>query len=297
LARVALGLVCFFWGTTYLAIRVGVQDMPPLLFCATRFVIASLAMGPMALAAKERLPRGREWLDLAIAGTLLLGVGNSLLSWAAQWVPIGIASLVIVTTPLWMAAFAWVSGENVRRRAVAGLCLGFLGLGAALWPQIAAADPKSGFVEGICALLLSSISWAVGSVYSKKRPVGTGPLMSATIQMSVSSLIFVVAGLALGELPRYHPTASSAMAVLYLVVFGSIVGYGSYVYALSKLPTTQVAVYAYVNTLVAITLGVLFLGEAFSPSMGLGAPLVLFGVYLVNTKAAPAAESALPVES
>lgn len=297
LALVALAAVCLFWGTTYLAIRLAVNDLPPALFCAVRFAIAGAAMLALSLARGERLPRDRDWFDLAVVAVLLLAVGNGTLAWALRWVPTGVASLIIVTTPLWMASFAWLGGEDVRGRTLGGLLLGFAGLAFVLWPKIEGAQPGSHFLEGAGAILASSAVWALGSVYSKKRAPRTAPLMSAAVQMLMGSVLFSIVGLLLGESARWHATPTSWLAVAYLVLFGSIVGYGSYIYALAKLPTAQVAVYAYVNPLVAILLGISFLGEPFEPAMRLGVPLVLLGVFLVNTHgAAPAAaDTALPL--
>ncbi|MFA6091933.1 MAG: EamA family transporter [Elusimicrobiota bacterium] len=297
LARTALAAVCVFWGTTYLAIAVAVHELPPALFCSVRFMLAGAAMLFLALAREERLPRGKEWFNLAVVSFLLLVIGNGMLAWAVQWVPTGTAAIIIVTTPLWMAVFARLSGESVQPQAILGLVSGFLGLIVILWPKMKGAEPGSGFIPGACGLLLSSLVWAAGSAYSKHRPVRTSPLMTAAIQMCLGSLFFAAGGLLLGETGRWNPSPVSWLAIGYLALFGSIIGYGSYLYALSKLPTAQVAIYAYVNPIVAIFLGIWFLGERFEPAMLLGGPMVLLGVFLVNVPAAVGAapESALPL--
>lgn len=283
-ARWALGAVCFFWGTTYYAIRVAVTDMPPALFCAVRFLIGGSVLAAFERARGAAFPRGEDLRHVLIVGLLLLGFANGTLAWAQQWIPSGIASLIVVTTPFWMVLFARTSGERVKPRAATGLAVGFAGLAVLLWPDLMLQHPGP-YVMGSLALLCSSIVWAYGSILSKRRRVTTGAMMTIAVQMLAAGVFLGVVGLLRGEAARWHPTAASWLAVAYLIVFGSIVGYGSYIYALERLPTPQVAVYGYVNPIVAVFLGVLLLGERFDPYMVVGIPMVLGGVYLVHSSA------------
>ena len=292
-ARLALAAVCLFWGTTYLAIRVVVADLPPSLFCSVRFFLAGLPMLVWALWRGHPPPRGRDWPDIVVTSILLLTAGNGMLAWAEQWVPTGIASILVVTTPLWMAVFAALAGERVRARAVTGLLLGFLGLLVVLWPDLAPVSPSAGFVRGAIGILLSSMTWAFGSVYTKMRPPRTSPVMTAAIQMLIGSAIFAAAAFLNGEGARWDPALKHWLAILYLVVFGSMVGYGSYLYALAHLPTPQVSIYAYVNPLVAVGLGAVLLGERADRYLAAGMPLVLFGVYLAGSATPPPTPDAL----
>ncbi len=214
---------------------------------------------------------------------LLLGVGNGILTWAEQWLPAGIASLIIVATPFWMVLFASLGGEAVRARAVGGLVVGFFGLAMVLWPDLRVREVESGFVLGAVCLCFSSAAWAYGSVYSKKHSPKGDPWMAIALQMLLGAVYLGVFGLLVGEAGRWVLTRESIWAMLYLVAFGSIVGYSSYIYALDHLPTEVVAIYAYVNPLVAVFLGVFLLGERMDVFMVFGAPLVLWGIYLVNS--------------
>ena len=258
------------------------RDLPPALFCALRQGVAGAVLLCWALWRGHALPRGRDWRDLAAVAVLLLVVGNGTLAWAEQWVPTGIASLIVVATPLWMAVFARLSGEPVGRRAASGLLLGFAGIGVLLWPDLGRVRPEAGFLKATLGLLASSAIWAYGSVYSKRRPARTEPVMSIAVQMLIGSGVFAALGVLVGEPARWRPTRESLLAVANLVVLGSIVGYGSYIYALSKLSTVNVSVYVYINTVVAVLLGVLVLGERFDPFLAVGIPLALGGVYLVD---------------
>lgn len=286
-ARLALAAVCFFWGTTYLAIHTGVSELPPLLFCAVRFSIAGAFMLLFALLRGEPLPRGRALADLALIGFLLLSVGNGFLAWGLQRVPTGAASLIIAATPLWMALFARADGESVGGRAASGLLLGFLGLAVLLVPDMRAARPDSGFIPGVLGLLTASVSWSWGSVYSKGRSLKDSPMANAAVQMLAGSLFLLAAALWQGDAARWDPSMKSWCAIAYLVLFGSIVGYSAYLYALARLPTAQAAVYAYVNPLVAVALGVLFLREHLDCHILGALPLVLTGIYLVNSPSKP----------
>lgn len=286
-ARLALAAVCFFWGTTYLAIHVGVSSLPPLFFCAVRFFIAGTLMLLGALLRGEPLPKGRALADLALIGFLLLSVGNGFLAWGLKRVPTGAASLIVAATPLWLAVFARLEGEAVGARAVLGLLLGFAGLAVLVFPDMRVSQPGSGFIPGVLGLLLASASWAWGSIYSKGRSPKDSPIANAAVQMLAGSLFLLAAALWHGDAARWAPSAKSWFAIAYLVVFGSIVGYSAYLYALARLPTTQAAVYAYVNPLVAMALGVLFLGERPDWHVLGALPLVLSGIYLVNTPSKP----------
>lgn len=210
-----------------------------------------------------------------------------MLTWAEQWVPAGIASLIVIATPFWMVFFARLSGEAVRPRALSGLLLGFAGLVVLLWPDLSIKEGGAGFIAGSVGLCFGSCAWAYGSVYSKRHPSKGDPLMQIALQMILAALYLGIFGLLRGEAHVWAPGTASIGSILYLALFGSLIGYSAYIYALSHLPTDQVSVYAYVNTLVAVGLGVLFLGERLDIYILLGMPLVLWGIYQVNTARMP----------
>jgi drug/metabolite transporter (DMT)-like permease len=283
-AYVAWGAVCLFWGTTYLAIRIGVRTVPPALFGGLRFLTAGLIFLVYLRWKGHAFPRGRELLDMVIVGFALLVTSNGLVIWAEQWVPSSIAALLVATLPFWMAGFEAVlpSGERLTFRKAAGIVIGFTGLVILFSPEIKTSFDVA-YLKGVLALLFAPLCWSAGSVYSKSRPSKSHPLMAATMQMIVAGIILVLIGEMFGEWQRFSFDAEGLAATAYLVVFGSIVGYGSFIYALAKLPATKVSMYAYVNPVIAVVLGWLILNERMDWSVILATAVVLLGVVLVKS--------------
>lgn len=288
----ALGAVCFFWGTTYLAIRVGVREMPPLLFSGVRFLLAGLLLAAFCLATGRRFPSARDRGPLAFAAVLMMCVANGVLAWALQRVPSGVASLVVALTPLWLVVLASAGGERVPWRGWAGVAVGLAGMAVLLWPDLRAAEVKPGLALGVGTLTCSTGVWAWSSLYQKRRPHGADPFAAVAFQKIVGGAAAVLVGLLLGEGPRWHPQADGLWALLYLTFAGSVVGYTAYLYALAHLPTERVAMYAYVNPLVAVSLGIAWGGESADPHLLAGAPVVLLGVWLAGTAPTVKAEAA-----
>jgi drug/metabolite transporter (DMT)-like permease len=300
-ALVAYLLVCIFWGSTYLAIRVGVAELPPFLFAGTRFVIAGALLLTLALALGGTLPRDwSSWRTQGTVGLFLLLGGNTFVVWAEQFIDSGIASIFVVTVALWMALFdAIVPGGSSRlsARVAAGLGLGFAGT-----LLLVGANPReilSADLRGPAALTLASASWAFGSVWFKRHPDGvTSPYVAASMQMLVGGAAVTLLGLVVGEAARWHATPTGIGALAYLVVFGSIVGYTAYFYALRHAPPTIVGTYAYVNPVIAVLLGWLILDEALSPRTFVAMALILSAVgwIQVSHRAAVPATGAAPRE-
>lgn len=261
-ALIAYLIVCVFWGSTYLAIKIGVTDLPPFLFAGLRFMVAGLILLALARALGDPLPRKSDWRTLAIVGLLLLAGGNAFVVWSEQYIGSGIASIFVVTVAMWTALFdAIIPGGQgeLNWRIVAGLLLGFLGtvfLVGATPAQILAADKR-----GPLALTMASASWALGTVYAKRRPTQSSPYMGAAFQMIVGGGTVALVGTILGEWPAWHLSARGIGAIAYLVVFGSILGYTAYSYALRHASATIVGTYAYVNPVIAVLLGWLLLHE------------------------------------
>ena len=258
----AWAAVCFFWGTTYLAIRVGLEDFQPTLFAGLRFLVAGgLLFFVMGRQRGVRLPIGREWLDLGVVGLMLLGVGNGGVVWAEQWVPSGMAALLVATSPFWAALLERFQkgGERVGLRGLLGMAVGFGGLALLVGPQLFGAELNGKYVLGVVIIQVGSLFWQAGSVYSKLRPVGVSPLMASAVQMLWAGSALTVLGTLWGEWPGMHFSARGLGALLYLVVFGSIVAYSAYMYAIQKLPLPLVSTYSYVNPLAAL---VILLGVA-----------------------------------
>ena len=277
-------LVCVFWGSTYLAIKVGVGVLPPFLFAGLRFAIAGFLLIGLALAFGDKLPRRPEdWRTSAIVGVFLLAGGNAFVVWSEQYTPSGIASVFVVTVALWMAFFdATIPGGTSRLtwRVVVGLLVGFFG--TALLVGANPRDILSADLRGPIALTCASASWSLGSIYAKRHPTQSSAYMSAAIQMIAGGLTVTIAGSLLGEWSRWHLTGRGAAAMAYLVVFGSIVGYSAYSYALRHASATIVGTYAYVNPVIAVFLGWAVLGEAISGRMIVAIALTLAAVVWIQ---------------
>jgi drug/metabolite transporter (DMT)-like permease len=283
----AWAAVCFFWGTTYLAIAVGLETMPPMLFAGLRFLIAGgLLFFLMSRQRNARLPGGREWLDLGVVGLMLLGVGTGAVVWAEQWVPSGVAALLVATSPFWAAGLERLhkEGERVGPSHIVGMLVGFGGLIFLLAPQLTGAEMNGPVLLGALVIQVGCFSWQAGSAYAKRRPTGVAPLMAAAVQMLWAGVALTLLGTLLGEWGELRFSARSLGALLYLVVFGSIVAYSAYMYAVQKLPLSLVSTYSYVNPLIALWLGWAVLGERLGWRETGAALVILAGVALVKTK-------------
>jgi drug/metabolite transporter (DMT)-like permease len=259
---IAYLVVCVFWGSTYLAIKVGVTELPPFLFAGLRFLIGGLVLLVLARALRDPLPRRSDWRTLTIVGLLLLAGGNAFVVWSEQYIGSGIASIFVVTVAMWTALFdAIIPGgsSELNWRVIAGLALGFLGtllLVGATPAEILAADKR-----GPIALTIASASWSLGTVYAKRHPTKASPYMGAAFQMIVGGSTVALVGTLLGEWPRWHLSPRGIGAIAYLVIFGSVLGYSAYSYALRHASATIVGTYAYVNPVIAVLLGWLLLHE------------------------------------
>ena len=255
--------VSLVWGSTYLAIRIGVGHLPPALFGGLRFVTAGTLLLGAALALGQKLPARREdWVTAAVVGVLLLSIGNGLVIWAEQFVESGTAAILVVTGALWMAVFdAVVPGSEARPtwQQFVALLVGFGGI--VLLVGGFDLDTSEGGWTPLAALVMAAASWALGSVYSKRRSVETGPYVHAALQMLAGGGVLVVIGLVRGEVTQLRPSIQGIGAILYLIVFGSIVAYTAYVYLLRHAQPIFVGTHGYVNTVVAVLLGWVVLDE------------------------------------
>ena len=286
-ALVAYLIVCVFWGSTYLAIRIGVGVLPPFLFAGLRFLVAGVLLAGVALAFGDHLPRRpADWGTLAIVGVLLLGGGNAFVVWAEQYTASGVASLFVVTVALWMAFFdAVIPGGtgDLNWRVVLGLVTGFVG--TALLIGASPRELLHADLRGPVALTCASASWSLGSVYAKRHPTESSPYIGAAVQMIVGGAVVALAGSLLGEWRAWHLSARGAAAIAYLVVFGSILGYSAYVYALRHASPTVVGTYAYVNPVIAVFLGWLLLHEPITARTLVATSLILGAVVWIQFSA------------
>jgi drug/metabolite transporter (DMT)-like permease len=299
----AFGLVYVFWGSTYLGIRIGVEHIPPLLMAGTRFLIA----GPLmllfcAMRGKKVAVNWGQALRLAGLGILMLSGANTILSWAEQWVPTGLASLIVSVTPLWFLVLeTWIftSEHRPSPRALVGLGLGVAGIFVLLWPQLRNTG-SIGHAElfGSIGLIFGSLSWALGSLLSKRWKIDLDAFSAASWEMTFAGAANVLFALSLGEHHSAIWTTRGVGAIFYLVVFGSWVGFTAYIYLLNHVPTPKVATYAYVNPVVAVFLGWIVLHERITPYILVGTVIVVGAVALVTgaelKKRAPEALPVLP---
>jgi drug/metabolite transporter (DMT)-like permease len=282
--------------------------IPPFVMCAMRFLIA----GPIMLAACTAFGRniritGREALRLGAIGILLLVCGNGTLAWAEQYVPTGFAALIIAVTPIWflvLETFVF-RGDRISRRGAIGLLMGVAGIVILVWPKIAHRETLGTMqLLGSISLLFSSLSWAVGSVLSRRWQMKVDPLVATGWEMLFASLAHSMLALVTGQFHHATFNHRGVMAVLYLVVFGSWIGYTAYVWLLKHVPTPKVATYAYINPIVAVILGFIVLHERVDRFMLAGSIIIVAAVALVTTakvklgeKSAVAAEGLPELES
>jgi drug/metabolite transporter (DMT)-like permease len=281
-ALLAYLAVCFFWGSTYLAIRIGVQDSPPLIFAGIRFIIAgALMLGYCKLKGYQLPTEKKDIGSMAMVGLLMLLGGNGLVVYAEQWVSSGIASLIIATVPLFMAIIEYFFLKTIKMdsRCVLGLLLGFGGVAFLL---VGDSSNTAIDIKGLLLLMLASFSWAGGSVHSKSIRFKGHIFANIGTQMLAGGMGLTVAALIKGEFSELHFTMNSTLAILYLIVFGSLVGYSCYIYILQKWPAAKAGTYAYVNPAVAVVLGALFLQEPFNLTVLLSMAIVIIGVLLVQ---------------
>ncbi len=283
----AFGLVYLFWGSTYLAIDIAVQSIPPALMCGVRFSIAGVVMlGACALTGHKIWYSARQIALSAVVGILLLMGGNLTLSWAEVTVPSGLAALIVAITPLWFLVLdSLLLGHHcISWRGKAGLGLGMVGLFVLFWPELHATSSlgRSELWRSL-ALLGGSFSWALGSVLSKRWQSGMDVFSATGWQVTAAGAANFLWALAAGDFSRVAWTTRGVSAVLYLVVCGSWIGYTAYIWLLEHVPTSKVSTYAYVNPVVAVFLGWLVLHERVDRFIVMGSVIVVLSVILVTS--------------
>ena len=289
LAFLAWLAVCLIWGTTYFGIAIALETMPPALMGGLRWTIAGLLLSGFLVARGEKLPPPSRWGGIAMMAFLLLGLGNGGVVYAEQWVPSGLAAVLVATSPFWMAAVEAClrDGERLTRPAMAGLVVGFSGILVLVWPELSlgSADSRM-FLMGIVALQIASLGWSLGSAYSRRHARADHILGTTALQMLAGGLMMVALGTVQGEWGRLSFNGRTATALAYLSTIGAIGGFVAYTYALRHLAVSFVSLYAYINPVIAVALGVMFLGEPFNTRMMIAAALVLAGVAIVRLKPA-----------
>ena len=283
--------VCFFWGTTYLGIKVALETVPPFLLGGMRFTLAG-----SVLAVALRL-MGRPWPDwrrapvFLLIGFTMLGFGNGGVVWAEQFMASGLVAVLVASTPFWMVGIeSFAGGERLTRRTIVGLLIGFSGILLLVWPDLTQAlSATSGWkwVGGLIATQLACIGWSIGSTISKKRLKDTDPLVSSAFQMLAGGIVLMTAAAVTGEFGRLAWSTRSLAAVIYLFFAGSLIGFVAYTYALAHLPMSIVSLYPYVNPVVAVILGTWLLHEPLSWRIVVAIAIILAGSAVVSRGARP----------
>lgn len=292
-AYLALLAVYFFWGTTYLGIRMALESFPPLLLVATRFLASGAIMLLGVKIAGASLPKGRELWLTALYGVIILGFGNGALVFAEQWIPSGTAALFITTSPFWMVGLeaALPGGARLHWPTVGGIAIGFLGVLVLIGPAAIESSGRPGLLAGFLVLQLGCFCWCLGSLLQRRHTTKVHPVVSGAIQQFATGLVFLPVAALVPEHP-VHWSSRGVLATLYLVVFGSIVGYSAFIYILEHLPVPIVSTYTYVNPIVAVFLGWLFYREPFGQRELLAMLAVFTGVGLVKYFSAKAPQLA-----
>ncbi|HSI88214.1 MAG TPA: EamA family transporter [Pyrinomonadaceae bacterium] len=288
----AFAAVYIFWGSTYLAIKYSIETLPPFLMAGVRFLIAgSILFGAARLSKQWERPTLAHWKTSAIVGTLLLLGGNGGVVLAQHYISSSLAALLVATEPLWIVVLSWVWLRSGRPnwRVGAGLLIGFVGV----WLLIGgkgggtAAGSEGGQLFGAVAVMAGALFWATGSIYGLKAPMPRSSLMSAGMQMIAGSVSLLIVGLIRGEAASFDPEAvssASLYAMVYLIVFGSLIGFTAYSWLLKNARPTMVSTYAYINPVVAVILGWGIAGESLTGQMMIGAAIIVGSVALVTSQ-------------
>ena len=294
----ALAAVCFFWGTTYLGIRIALESMEPQVLMGLRYTISGIILLAVAYFSKANLPTGRELWYTALYGVMIIGTGTGCLVFAEQWVPSGLAAVFITLSPFWMIGMDALipGGERLHGPTILAMLVGFGGTTLLVAPEIVSEGFGGPLLRGFLMIQLGCGGWCLGSILQRRHQTKAHPVVSGAVQQLATGLVFAVPAL----FTKSHPSTWSARsvgAVAYLVVFGSIVGYSAYIFVLDRLPVSVVSIYNYINPIIAVFLGWLFFREHFGVQ-GLVAMVIIFaGVALVKRYSLPPAPKPAPVSA
>jgi drug/metabolite transporter (DMT)-like permease len=287
-AYLALACVCFFWGTTYLAIRIAVEEIPPAALMSVRYLISGGVMLAGAWAKGAQLPRGRELRRTALFGVMTIGFGTGTLVIAEQFIPSGLSALLITTSPFWLVGVEALlpGGEPLHAPTIGGMLVGAFGVAFLVSPGgLVAGDlGRFGLLGWFLLLQFGCMVWSLGSILQRRQAASeksssAHPFVSGAVQQVATGLAFVIPAL-LG--PPVHWTTRSIAATAYLVVFGGIVGYSAFVMIMERLPVAVASIYTYVNPLIAVLLGVLLYHEPFLPREVTATAAIFVGITLVK---------------
>lgn len=281
-AYAALAAVCLLWGTTYLGIRIGLESLPPLYLIAIRYTISGGLLVCWA-AARSRLPTGRELWQTAICGIVAIGIGNGCLAIAELWVPSGLAALFYSTCPLWMVAVHALlpAGHKPSITTVSGLAIGMAGVVYLVLPAAEKGGLRTGIVLGFLVLQISALGWVSGALLQTRVQTSVPAVITGGVQQLAAGLAMFVPALYFEKLP-HKISLRSELAIAYLIVFGSLIGFTAFIYAMKNLPVAIVSIYTFVNPVVAVALGWLFVREPFGIRELISMLIIFCGIAVVR---------------
>ena len=278
----ALIWVCFFWGTTYVASKIGVQYLPAIQMCAIRQLIAGSVFLIYFLIKKHPWPKKGEWVTILILSALNFMLSNSLSTWAVKYISSGLGAIIGAIVPLWIVIITMFSGYRLPKKAALGILLGFSGVCIIFYDHLKD-FLNIDFRFGIILSVASTISWAFGSLYTKKHAANFNPYFSVGLQMLISCIALFGISYSTGNVVNISSIpAVGWWTIVYLVIFGSVLTFIAFVYTLKHLPTSQASIYAYTNPVVTILLGALIFSERLNIFVAMGGAVTILGVYLVN---------------
>jgi drug/metabolite transporter (DMT)-like permease len=296
----AFGIIYFVWGSTFLAIRIGVHEVPPLLFAAMRFFVAGFVLFGWMIARGEPSPTRRQWMSVLLLALLIFLIDYGLLFWAEQRVPSGVAAVMLATIPVFIALseILFLRTQRLTVRLAFALLVGIGGVAVLMSHSLnLGGSPIDG--PGAVALIIASISWSIATVLARMLPLPPSKVMSSGAQMLAGGIMLTLAAAAFGEFHNFHPSTISSgawLSLIYLIIAGSIIGFTAYVWLIHHESPTKVGTYAYVNPVVAVVLGYFFGGEPLGLRTILGTMFVLISVLVITTTQAKKPAATLAVK-
>jgi drug/metabolite transporter (DMT)-like permease len=278
----ALSFVCFFWGTTWIASKEGVKHMPALQLAAIRQFIGGILYVSFFLYKKAPWPKGKQWKTIIILSILNFALSNGLSTWGVKYISSGLGAILNAVFPLWIVIITFFRGEKLAKLAIMGLIISFGGVCVIFYDHLGD-FLQADFRFGIFLSLIATISWAFGSLYTKKKAATFNPYFSLGLQMVISSsFLFAITGVTGTAVNITSIPAISWWAIAYLVIIGSVLSFIAFIYMIQKLPPEINSIYAYINPIIAVLLGAIIFGEVLTVTIAIGGAITLFGLFMVN---------------
>lgn len=289
----ALCFVSFFWGTTWIASKEGVKHMPPLQLAAIRQFLGGILYISFFLFKKAPWPKGKQWKTILILSILNFVLSNGLSTWGVKYISSGLGAIIGALVPLWVVIISMFRGEKLARLSIVGLLISFSGVCVVFYDHLADFIQPD-FRFGIALSLISTLTWAFGSLYTKKKAASFNPYFGLGLQMFISSIfLFAFTGATGTGVPLTSIPAISWWAISYLVVFGSVLTFIAFIYALQHLPAHISTIYAYINPIIAVILGAIIFNESLNAAIIIGGSIILSGLYMVNYSLRKARQNAI----